>query len=158
MSAIRDAIVATMRTVADIGVVQPYERYAHAMQQLKAVYLSEDHGQLRGWFVRREQVIETGRILPRSIERVRWRIQGVMALDDAHASELVFDGLIDALRDAFRADDTLGGTVNQCAMPDGSEAGLQLVSSGPVMFADVLCHGARCSLLTERYLTMEISP
>ncbi|MEW5833653.1 MAG: hypothetical protein AB1832_01195 [Pseudomonadota bacterium] len=151
MSAIRDAIVATIKSVANIGVVQPYERYAKGMDQLKDFYQAPGLG-LRGWFVRRVAVAERERILPRSNEYTRWRIQGVMAFDDANASELVFDGLIEALRDAFRANDTLNGTVTQCALPDGSEAGLQLIDCGPVMFAGVLCHGARLQLTTQRLL------
>lgn len=152
MSAIRDAIAATMLSVPDIGVVQLHERYAKASDKLREFYLSPAHQQLRGWFIRRPQIVETDRIQPRSIEYVQWRIQGVMALDDANASELVFDDLIEAMRDAFRANDTLNGTVAQCALAGGRDAGLQLIDAGPVMFAGVLCHGARLSLTTQRFL------
>jgi hypothetical protein len=148
---IRAAIVATMQTVPSIGVVQDRERYAKDMGALKAVYQAPGLG-LRGWFVRRQQIVETDRIQPRSIEYVRWRIQGVMAFDDANASELVFDDLVEQLRDAFRANDTLGGTVAQCALAGGKDAGLQLDDAGPVSFAGVICHGARCSLTTQRFL------
>ncbi|MBN8715218.1 MAG: hypothetical protein J0H50_14860 [Xanthomonadales bacterium] len=146
---IRAAIVATMQTVADIGVVHNRERYIKDLSGLKTLYVPVGTSQLRGWFVRRQELAERDRILPRSIEYTRWRIQGVMAFDDANASELVFDQLIEDLRDAFRANDTLDGTVSQCALPDGSEAGLQLVEAGPVSFAGVICHGARLSLTTQ---------
>ncbi|MGB3749449.1 MAG: hypothetical protein WA961_14715 [Rhodanobacter sp.] len=148
---IRAAIIATMQTVPDIGMVQDRERYAKDMTALKAAYQAPGLG-LRGWFVRRQQIVETDRIQPRSVEYLRWRIQGVMAFDDAGASELVFDDLIEQLRDAFRANDTLGGLVAQCALAGGQDAGLQLDDAGPVSFAGVICHGARLSLTTQRFL------
>lgn len=148
---IRAAIVATMNTVPNIGMVQDRERYAKDMPGLKAMYQAPGLG-LRGWFVRRRQIVETDRIQPRSVEYLRWRIQGVMAFDDANASELVFDNLIEQLRDAFRANDTLNGTVAQCALAGGQEAGLQLEDAGPVSFAGVVCHGARLALTTQRFL------
>lgn len=148
---IRAAIVATMQTVPAIGVVHDRERFIERMSDLKAVYVAPGLG-LRGWFVRRQQIVETDRIQPRSVEYLRWRIQGVMAFDDANASELVFDNLIEKLRDAFRANDTLGGLVAQCALAGGKEAGLQLDDAGPVSFAGVVCHGARLSLTTQRFL------
>jgi hypothetical protein len=79
-----------------------------------------------------------------------------MSLDDAAASELVFDDLIESIRDAFAADETLGGTVAQCAVPDdgsgNGESGIQLDDTGPAMFAGVLCHVCRLGLNTIRYL------
>jgi hypothetical protein len=148
---IRAAIVATMQSVPEIGVVHNHERYIKDMTGLRAMYITPEFG-MRGWFVRRHQVVETDRIQPRSIEYLRWRIQGVMAINDEQASELVFDDLIEQLRDAFRANDTLNGTVAQCALAGGKDAGLQLDDSGPVSFASVVCHGARASLITQRFL------
>lgn len=101
---------------------------------------------------------EYDKVQARSIEQLQWRIQGVMALDDAAASELAMDGLIEALRDAFRDNDTLGDTVATCILPDDSEAGLQQDDGGPVMFAGVLCHGVRLHLNTLRYLTQKVTP
>lgn len=149
---IRNAIVATLNTVPGIGVVHDHEPHVRAMDQLKAMYVPASETQLRGWFVRRESVIETGRVQPRSVEYLHWRIQGLMALDETTGSEIVFDELIESVRDAFRGNDTLGGTVAQCAMPDGSDAGLQVVDAGPVLFCNVLCHAARCQLTTQRFL------
>jgi len=150
-AAIRAAIVAIMQTVPDIGVVQDRERYAKDMPGLKTFYATPALG-LRGWFVRRQAVAERDRVLPRSNEYTRWGIRGFMAFDDSAASELVFDDLVEQLRDAFRTNDTLHGTVTQCALPDGSEAGLQLLDAGTVSFAGVVCHSARLQLTTQRFL------
>jgi len=147
---IREAIAATLRAIPSIGMVQDYERYAKAMDQLKALYVAD--GQLRGWFIRREKLTEQGKIQPSSVEYTRWRIQGLMAIDDEAKSELTFDSLVEAVRTGFRRNDTLNGTVAQCSLPDGSASGIQIDDAGPVMFAGVLCHGARLSLNTVRYL------
>ena len=152
--AIRTAIVAAISSVADIGRVHAYERYASNMDQLKALYLSADHQQLRGWFVRRVATPETGRTGNATIETIGWQIRGFMALNDGAETELAFDDLIERLRDRFRTDDTLGGTVDMCSEPGSPDGpvGLQLIDSGPAMFAGVLCHLARCALTTTRYL------
>lgn len=153
LSVVRAAIVAAMNTVPEIGVVQPFERYAHDLAKLKQLYFSATHQQLRGWYVRRLTTSENGILPPRYLEAVTWRIQGFMALDDAASSELVMDELIESLRAVFRADRTLGGTVTKTGrLQPNAERGLQLVDSGPVLFGGVLCHGARFTILTTREL------
>ena len=152
---VRTAIVARLNTVAGIGVVQPYERYAADLSRLKALYTPPGEQAVRGWFVRRPITRESGNILGRStIEVIRWRIQGFAQLDDAAQSELSFDALIESVRNAFAQDETLGGTVHQCSEPgnDDGESCIQLEDAGPVMFGGVLCHAARLALTTVRYL------
>lgn len=151
---VRTAIVARLNAVADIGVVHAYERYSKDLAKLKQLYFSDDHGDVRGWFVRRPNTREFGNLQSRTIEVIRWRIQGVMALDDANASELTFDALIESVRNAFSQDETLGGRVDQCSEPgnEDGESCIQLDDAGPVMFGGVLCHAARLGLTTVRYL------
>jgi hypothetical protein len=151
---VRLAIVARLRSVPDIGIVHDRERNASDMNRLKALYLSPDHNQVRGWYVRRVATVESGNLLSRTVEQARWRIVGVMGFDDAASSELVFDALVDAVRNAFARDETLGGTVDQCSDPENGDGptGLQLDDAGPVMFGGVLCHACRLSLTTVRYL------
>jgi len=149
---IRTAIVAKLNTVTDIGRVHAYERYANQLADLAALYAWNPGGgpaQLRGWFVRRVKVHESMPTLATYSETITWRIRGYMALSDAAASELAFDDLINAIRDAFRADDTLGGVVDSCRFD--REAGIQMDDAGPVLFANVLCHSAQLTLTTRRY-------
>lgn len=154
VAAIRAAIVARLQAVPDVGQVQAYERYAADQAALKQFYFSAPHGTIRGCYVRRLSTQQSGRI-DDEVEHIRWRILVLMAIADATASELTFDTLIEAMRDAFRQDDTLAGTVAQCTVPaDGggsAEAGLQLDDAGPAMFGGVLCHVARLTLHTIRY-------
>lgn len=149
---IRAAIVARLNSVPQIGVVHAYERYSADLAKLKAFY--GYNGSIRGWFVRRPVLAESGNLLSHTVEQTRWHIRGVMALDDAAQTELTFDNLIESVRDAFAQDETLGGVVAQCSSPgnDDGESGIQLDDAGPVMFGGVLCHSCRLGLLTVRYL------
>lgn len=153
---IRTAIVTTLSSVMDVGVVHDRERYAVDQARLKQLYWSTRLNQLRGWYVRRLQTSEFGELRQTSVERIRWRLVGLMTFDDAAASELVFDELLERVRDTFRVDDTLGGTVAQCSIPEdgggATESAIQIEDSGPAMFAGVLCHVARLGLNTIRYL------
>lgn len=149
---IRNAIVAKLNTVANIGRVHAYERYANQMADLSTLYAWDIGGgqkQIRGWFVRRVGIRESKPSESLFREDISWQIRGYMALSDAAASELAFDDLIDAIRTAFRADDTLGGAVDTCWIHE--EAGIQMDDAGPVLFANLLCHSARLILKTRRH-------
>ena len=158
--AVRNAIVATLEAVPDIGRVHAFQRYTHNLRDLGALYLSGPHNQLRGWNVSRVATTEAGNRQAHTVEIVRWRILGVMALDDAAQSELTFDDLVEGVRNQFAQDETLGGAVDQCSDPDNQDGqtGIQVDEISPGKFADVLCHLARLSLLTVRYLDRSTSP
>lgn len=151
-ASIRTAIVARLNTVPGIGRVHAYERYANQLGDLAALYAWDAGGgqkQLRGWFVRRVGIRESHPSESLFREDIAWQIRGYMALSDAAESELAFDGLIDAIRAAFRTDDTLGGAVDTCWINE--EVGIQMEDAGPVLFANVLCHSARLILKTRRH-------
>lgn len=156
LAQVRTAIVTRLAAVPDIGAVHAYERYAKDLAQLRKLYHSPSHGDVRGAWVRRVSTAETGNVFERTVEHVRWRLFLVRSLDDAGQSELGFEAVIEAVRGAFRPDDALGGLVDQCSVPAGGtssgEAGIQVEDSGPAMFTGVLCHCARLSLNTIRYL------
>lgn len=154
MSALQDlraAIVAKLAGIAGIGVVHDRERYAVGMDKLKLMYVPAGEQQLRGWFVRRLGIVETSAAANRRVQAVTWRIQGVMALDDEASSEIAFDNLIETIGDTFRDDPTLGGLV-LTPKPEDDDAGVQVVDSGPVMFASVLCHAARLAITTRQLI------
>lgn len=147
---VRAAIKTTLESVADIGQVHDYERYASRQGDFVALYYSAGHAQIRGWNFRRVAREERSSAIGRHAVTARWALRGYMALDDSAASEQTFDLLVEALIAAFRADDSLGGVVDTCIIAD--VAGLQLDEAGPVMLAGVLCHGARLTLRTRWYL------
>jgi hypothetical protein len=79
-----------------------------------------------------------------------------MSLDDADSTEILLDAQVELVRDAFRNDDTLGGAVDTLIIDAGGGAarrGVQVDELDHVLFADALCHRARCSLITRSYVT-----
>ncbi|WP_119301139.1 hypothetical protein [Dongia deserti] len=148
LTQIRDAIKAKLEAIPGIGVVHKYERLATRVADLKALYVTG--GQLRGWHIRRTATNEVSPTLGSYVIDHRWQIRGFMAIDDSAESEIAFDNLIEAIRDAFRADETLGGLIKGTQVPPPT-IGVQLIEHGPVMFADVLCHGARLNLATRHF-------
>ncbi len=145
LDTIRSAIVAKLEAVSGIGLVHGYERYARKQSDFRAFY--EDGDKVLGWFIRRRATRETEETNLRNTVVHTWDIRGYMSLQDAEATELAFDLLIESVRAAFRDDITIGGAVDTTVI-DG-KVGLQLEDSGPVMFSGILCHGARLSLMTE---------
>ena len=150
---IRAAIVARIASVPDAGIVHDRERYLRAEERFRRLYvttLADGSEQLRGWWVRRESVRETQPSIGRRLDVTSWHVQGFLALSDEAATETTFDDLIEQIRDAFRADLSLGGLVDAGGM--GSEPdGLQLLDVGPVTFCGVLCHSATLSLTTHSW-------
>lgn len=151
---LRAAIKAKLLAVADIGQVHDYERYLKDQSKLASLYASTAQvgNRIYGWYLRRvrtaEQLVDAGR----NYEDHFWRLRGFMSLDDGDASEKKFDIQIEAIRDAFRADLTLGGICEtHFKEANGEQAGLQLEESEPVLFAGVLCHSARLGLITRVY-------
>lgn len=144
---IRAAIVSILESVEEIGRVHAYERYAPQGQGMVKHY--EWRGQIRGWFVRRVKVSEQANGKA-GYETATWRIGGYLSLSDEAQSEVVFDELVERIRDQFRAHPTLRGTVASTRSEDA--AGIQVDNMLSVMMGGVLCHAAVLRLVTRRRL------
>jgi len=143
-AAVRTALVDLVSGIAGIGTVHDRERYAARESDLATLYKQPDDT-LLGWHVRRLAVLgreslPSGRVLATT----RWIVRGFSSFRDGASSEIAFDALLDAIVAAEAADPTLGGTVR--GLPVEGRSGMQIAESGPVMFAGVLCHGARLTL------------
>lgn len=154
---IRNAIVAQLASVAPASKVQAFERYSKDPQKLAEHYVA--NGKLAGFLVRRTgfRRLRASTLYDTIVQR--WQIRAYASLLDAEASELGFDLLLDQLAAAFAMDDTLGGLVD--GMDDlvpGAPVGLQLDDSGPVLFAGILCHSARLSLVTRHDVEIGVMP
>jgi hypothetical protein len=157
MQAQREALVAVIASVPEVGLVHDRERYAANETAFRELYLFTPTGgsqQVRGWWVRRSATAEYAINTVRTVNVITWTVRGYMSFNDAQASELTFDGLIEAIRSAVRADSTLGGVCPIGPLKDGEDAtdGVQVTDAGPVMFAGVLCHSAVLQLKTWSYL------
>lgn len=153
-AAIRDALGALIAAVPNAGQVHTRERYIRDENKFRALYLFTPAGgqeQVRGWWLRRTATAERGVNVARNVETHTWQIRGYMALNDAANTEGEFDALVEAMRDAVRADPTLGGMCQQSPLGDEQD-GLQVLDSGPVLFCGVLCHSALLELKTWSYI------
>lgn len=154
LAAIRAAIVAMHQAVPSMGAVHERERYSADEDKFRSLFVYAPAGgqkQVRGWWWRRtateETTVSTGTVM----NVHTWQCRGYMSLNDAEGSELAFDALVEAFRDAVRADPTLGGVCEQNAVT-GEPDGVQVLDAGPVMFCGVLCHSAVLQLRTWSYL------
>lgn len=167
LAEIRAAIVAKIGMVPDVGVVHGFERYSKQERDFAALFMwqpprppeePQPAKELRGWFVRRLSRREYEKNATTLRVETGWTIRGFMALQDARASELIMDALVEQLCFAFRVDLTLGGLVENIPATEGEPSGLQLVESAPFMFGGVLCHGVQLSLTTVHYQSTATPP
>ncbi|MFC4475047.1 hypothetical protein [Comamonas denitrificans] len=152
LEAHRAAIVATLSAVPEIGVVHDRERYASSNADFARLYTfkpAAGQQHIRGWWVRRSATQERGHLLgPRYEQTHTWTVRGFLSFNDAQASEIVLDSLVEHFRAAVRADLTLGGICQPPPSPEQGGDGVQVVEVGPVHFAGALCHSVLLQLNT----------
>lgn len=150
----RAALFALLAGVPGIGQVHDRERHVRDEAKFRQLYVARVNGadQLRGWWFRRSATSEVTLGVGRRMEVHTWQVRGYMALSDDAGSELVFDELIEALRDAVRTTADAGGVPWEPAPFDSPTDGLQVLQIGPVLFCGVLCHSALLELKTWNYL------
>lgn len=152
LAAHRAALKALLLTVPDVGVVHDIEPYARSEADFRACYLftpAAGSAHVRGWFIRRTATREAELSLNTVLNTHSWSITGMLALDFAARSEDTFDGLVEAIRHAYRANPTLGGT-NALGPENGF--GMHVSQSSPSVFAGLLCHRAVLQVQTHAYL------
>lgn len=155
LAIVRSAIALTLGAVPLIGHVHQYERYLRDETKFRTLYLydlPDGKQQLRGWWLRRSATEERSVNIARTVNVDTWTVRGYMALNDDSGSELVFQDLIEAFRDAVRLDPSFGGVCLQGPLSDGDgQDGVQVMDVGPVTFCGVLCHSALLQLRTWSY-------
>jgi len=151
LAEIRAAILTVKQSVPNIGKVHDYERYASKMSDFRKLFYDTDTKLINGWWFDRLRTDEldgdTG-----EVRRIHtWQFYGFRGLQDGIGSAKSFQDLIENSCDAFRTDPTLGGVIDDNKNMDQSfgPVGMQVDAIETVMFADVLCHRARLTLLTE---------
>ncbi|MDR0225188.1 MAG: hypothetical protein LBI66_02110 [Burkholderiaceae bacterium] len=154
----RNAIVALLDSVPQIGIVQDRERHAASDGELAALFTytppAGGTAHIRGWWLRRASTAEHGISTARTVSVHQWTVHGYLAIADAQASELLLDELVEQFRALVRADPSLGGTCQPgpLAGSDDRTDGVQVVAAEPVDFAGVRCHSVVLQLRTWSYL------
>lgn len=153
LAQIRAAILDVLNSVPEIGRVHDRQRHAVSDTDLQALHAwpeGDPAARVRGWYLRRVATRDASPTLGRRIVTHSWRITGLVEIDDAGASEIVLDGLVEAIRAGLAADETLGGEIlGAVAEPDGETASGALVEAGePATFAGIPCHRVDLTLHT----------
>lgn len=142
---IRQAMLTLLQSVPNIGLVHARERYSKSSKTLADFYVHD--GVLAGGFIRRRAIRQQSPDTVAHVVWTTWEIELFRALNEGDDSELTFDQVIDEVDGVFRADQTLNGVVDGTVTEE--QAGIRLITQQPAMFAGVLVHYAKLSLITE---------
>jgi hypothetical protein len=144
-SAIRTQVAAIVNGVTNIGKVYDYERWAADWSTFISLFKTTISGtaQIRGWEIGRrgfsEKQVAIGTPYGQNEKRHIFFIRGYLGLDDSAATEKIFNGLIEAISDAFRNNWTLNDTAL-------NHEWIQADIIEMRMFGSVLCHYCELSL------------
>ena len=144
-AAIRTQIYAILGAVTDVGKVYDYERWAADWATFINLFKTTIAGvdQIRGWEIGRrsvkEQRITLGISSSGNEKSHGFLIRGYMRVNDSEASEKIFNALVEAIADAFRANRKLNATAERHDFIQAEIIEFRL-------FGGVLCHYAELSL------------
>jgi hypothetical protein len=105
--ALGDWLTAQLGTIPDIGLVHPYERLTVEPDLASGVF--GDPQALRAWTLTRERVQPERFPGLESVGQERLVLRGFLSVDDAQASELVFQDLLEQIAALLRPVHTVGG-------------------------------------------------
>jgi len=154
-SDIRDAVVAKIAGLADIGNVHDRDRLG-----VEAGLFNDLHGwgspvegprPIRTWYLRRASFRSIGFDSERALIATTWTVIGHVSHDDASNSEGLLQEKADAIAAAFRIDPFLGELLHH--VPAAVESGIQLVEFGSELLGETLCDRVLLS-----YTTRHLAP
>jgi len=147
---IRTQIKIILESVAGIGVVHDYERWAVDWAKALQLFKPSNQDKINGWMITRTKTQEWVDTFNRNFSLHHFLIRGVYSLDDAGASEKIFQDLIEAVRDKFRTNYNLNGSCESIYPDTGppyeGRAGVQVDLIEVRTFGGVLCHYCELSL------------
>ncbi len=135
---IRAAIKTALEGVSGIGTVHDYERWANDWNDFLALYKTSAN-KINGWTITRQRTTEAHASSSHTERTHYFKIRGIYALNDADETEILFQALIEAICDAFRALYRIDST----AM-NNEPIQVDLVENR--MFGRVLCHYTELTL------------
>ena len=144
---IRTRIKAILLGVDGIEIVHEYDRFIANWEKFLELFKNSDE-RISGWTISRRSV-DTARHHSPVVERSHdVRLRGFHGLNDAAASELVFQSVVDGVLDAIDRDRTLGKTVQE-----SGPARVEIIENR--MFGKVLCHYADIIVPVLEYKTVK---
>jgi hypothetical protein len=136
-STVRAGIYELVGAISDIGIVHDYERWAADSARFIDLFKTTIDGvaQIRGVEITRGSAAED-----ETPERKHtYKLKCYMGLKDEDATEKTFNTIVEAICDAFRADQTIGGVA-------GGHDYAQVATIELRMFGSVLCHYAELAV------------
>ncbi|MEA5113019.1 MAG: hypothetical protein VB050_03245 [Geobacteraceae bacterium] len=134
-AACRQKVFEIISAVPNVGVVHDYERWAADWNKFIELFRDSVSGTIRGWEICRANMLSEK---ISNIEENRahgFVVKGYLAVNDALATEKIFNGLIDAICNAFKGNHTLGRICT-----DAGPVSAEVIDTR--MFGAVLCHYA----------------
>ena len=108
---ILEQIQVILGAVSGVGVVHDYERWADTWEKFLEHFKTGD-GKINGWTISRFKLDEICESSSHDLTVHHYRIRGHYGLNDAEASERTFQGIVDAVVAAFRANYRLNDTAH----------------------------------------------
>jgi hypothetical protein len=143
---IRQQIFTTLQTVPNIGKVYDYERWSVDWNKFISLFKDNASGRILGWEIGRSA--GQGQFL-NQIEEERthhYSIRGYMGVQDADATEKLFNALIESISTTFRGSLDLNGACMQASA-------LSAAVIDTRSFGSVLCHYCELQLTATEILT-----
>ena len=142
---IRTEIKTILSAVDGIGVVHDYVRWANEWSKFLDLF-KDSNNKVNGWMISRISTPSKRDNMSTLKRRHLFRMEGFYGLQDSSATEIVFQGVVEDIQDAFDSQYSLGG---------------HALNSGPVqviiienrVFGKVLCHYARLEYEVEERKT-----
>jgi hypothetical protein len=156
LSAIRTAIETTLKAADPGSKVYAYRRWITQPEALLAELQPVEHGPIRVWMFWLESLAESMETYTQSNQDYQFGLRFYRSLVDVEQSEIAVVELVQTVRAAFRANQTLDGeafTIVPTSGPMRSAVGLQLDSLEVVTLGGVLCHQASLRLGVEEIVT-----
>ena len=144
LETIRQAVANMLAEVDGIGVIHQYQRFAAEAPAFLAFFQPVPDGPINGWVITRVRTVTETASSTHEVRRHDFAIRGYYGLQDASASELTFQALVESICAKFREDQTLEGTA-QFSEP------VQVELVDLRMFGGVLCHVAELKLTAEEF-------
>ena len=107
---ITSEIINRLGGVRDIGQVHDYARYAFRPEDLKDIFLDNEHGDIRCWYIDRVSVTDTQSSNTTNTVVHRFKLTGFLSVQDTKRSGVEFQEIIDRIRDAFTPQTNLSDT------------------------------------------------
>ncbi len=140
---IRAQIKTILESVSGIGVVHNYERYTNDWNTLLSLFKPTAQSVINACMISRTSTAERIITLGQVDRAHAFLIRILYSHDDASASEITFQALLEAIQTAFRTKLDLNGTCDNTSPEFGEMAGvsgLQISKVEVRMFGSVFCH------------------